>query len=216
MHLSKISQILEKLKQTETQVYWVCPLVKETEKSDLMASEKRFEELKSFGFNVGLVHGKMKADEKENVMRDFKAGKIQILVSTTVIEVGVDVPNANLMIIEHAERFGLATLHQLRGRVGRGNQSAYCVLLHGRLGEKGKERLDILRQTDDGFVISNKDLQMRGAGEVLGVAQSGFQQYRLAQLPEHQDLLDRADRYAQKIMKIDPELEKNKNLRIYG
>ena len=214
MHLSKISQILEKLKQTETQVYWVCPLVKETEKSDLMASEKRFEELKSFGFNVGLVHGKMKADEKENVMRDFKAGKIQILVSTTVIEVGVDVPNANLMIIEHAERFGLATLHQLRGRVGRGNQSAYCVLLHGRLGEKGKERLDILRQTDDGFVISNKDLQMRGAGEVLGVAQSGFQQYRLAQLPEHQDLLDRADRYAQKIMKTDPELEKNKNLRI--
>ena len=214
MHLSKISQILEKLKQTETQVYWVCPLVKETEKSDLMASEKRFEELKSFGFDVGLVHGKMKADEKENVMRDFKAGKIQILVSTTVIEVGVDVPNANLMIIEHAERFGLATLHQLRGRVGRGNQSAYCVLLHGRLGEKGKERLDILRQTDDGFVISNKDLQMRGAGEVLGVAQSGFQQYRLAQLPEHQDLLDRADRYAQKIMKIDPELEKNKNLRI--
>jgi ATP-dependent DNA helicase RecG len=214
MSLSKVPEILEKLKSSDTQVYWVCPLVKETEKSDLMAAEKRFEELKSYGLNVGLVHGKMKPDEKAKVMNDFKNNKIHILVATTVIEVGVDVPNANIMIVEHAERFGLATLHQLRGRVGRGHQSASCLLLHGRLGEKGKERLEVLRQTDDGFVIADKDLQMRGAGEVLGVAQSGFQQYRLAQLPEHQDLLDKASLYAQKVLNEDSDLKKNENLRI--
>lgn len=214
MSLSKVPEILEKLKSSDTQIYWVCPLVKETEKSDLMASEKRFEELKSYGLNVALVHGKMKPDEKAKVMNDFKNNKIHILVATTVIEVGVDVPNANIMIVEHAERFGLATLHQLRGRVGRGHQSASCLLLHGRLGEKGKERLDILRQTDDGFVIADKDLKMRGAGEVLGVAQSGFQQYRLAELPEHQDLLDRASFYAQKVLNEDSDLKKNENLRI--
>ncbi len=215
MTLGKIPQLVEKLKETTAQVYWVCPLVSESEKSDLMAAEKRYHELKKeFGDFVGLIHGKMKADEKESVMHDFQMGKIRILVSTTVIEVGVDVPNASIMIVEHAERFGLATLHQLRGRVGRGNQSSFCVLLHGRLGENGKERLDILRRSDNGFEISNKDLQMRGAGEVLGLRQSGFQQYRLAQLPEDQNWLELAAEQAQKILQNDPHLEKNKNLRI--
>lgn len=215
MTLGKIPELIEKLKKTSAQVYWVCPLVAESEKSDLMAAEKRYQELKKvFGNLVGLIHGKMKADEKESVMHDFQSGKIRILVSTTVIEVGVDVPNASIMIVEHAERFGLATLHQLRGRVGRGNQLASCILLHGRLGENGKERLDILRRSDDGFEISNKDLQMRGAGEVLGLRQSGFQQYRLAQLPDHQNWLDLAAEQAQKILQNDPHLEKNKNLRI--
>jgi len=215
MTLGKIPELVEKLKKTSAQVYWVCPLVAESEKSDLMAAQKRFEELKKvFGSCVGLIHGQMKADEKENVMYAFKTGQIRILVSTTVIEVGVDVPNANIMIVEHAERFGLATLHQLRGRVGRGNQSASCILLHGRLGENGKERLEILRQSDDGFEIATKDLQMRGAGEVLGLRQSGFQQYRLSQLPENQNLLDLAADQARKILTEDPHLEKNKNLRI--
>ena len=215
MTLGKIPELMEKLQKTSAQVYWVCPLVAESEKSDLMAAEKRFQELKeAFGEQVGLIHGKMKADEKESIMSNFKMGKIRILVSTTVIEVGVDVPNASIMIVEHAERFGLATLHQLRGRVGRGNQSASCILLHGRLGENGKERLNILRQSEDGFKIANKDMQMRGAGEVLGLRQSGFQQYRLAMLPEHQDWLDLAVEQAQKILADDPHLEKNKNLRI--
>ena len=215
MTLKKIPELIEKLKNTSAQVYWVCPLVIESEKSDLMAAEKRFEELKKlFGPCVGLIHGKMKSDEKEKVMQAFKDGQIRLLVATTVIEVGVDVPKASIMVVEHAERFGLATLHQLRGRVGRGNQSSVCILLHGHLGENGKERLEILRGSDDGFEIAQKDLQMRGAGEVLGIRQSGFQQYRLAQLPENQNLLELAVEQAQKILMDDPYLQKNQNLRI--
>lgn len=217
MSFSQIPEMVQKLKQTKAQTYWVCPLIEESEKSDMAAVEKRFTELKKeFGALVGLLHGKMKSEEKDKVVNDFKTGKIQILVSTTVVEVGVDVPDACVMIIEQAERFGLATLHQLRGRVGRGNQAGFCLLLHGKLNEKAKERLMLLRDTEDGFKIANADLKMRGAGQILGTRQSGFEEFRLAQLPVHQDLLDLAHEQAENILSQDPhlEMEKNKNLHI--
>lgn len=203
----KIPEIIQKLRDWPNQVYWVCPLVEESERSDLMAVKKRFNELKQvFENKVGLVHGKMKNDEKELVMTDFVSGKIKILVSTTVIEVGVDVPNASLMIIEHAERFGLATLHQLRGRVGRGTLNSVCLLLYGKLSEKASQRLELLRETEDGFKIAEADLEMRGAGEILGWHQSGFQNFKIAQFPAHTDLLRRATLEAKEIIRWDPTL----------
>ena len=159
-----------------------------------------------FENKVGLIHGKLKNNEKESVMADFISGKINILVSTTVIEVGVDVPNASLMIIEHAERFGLATLHQLRGRVGRGPLNSVCLLLYGKLSENARQRLELLRETEDGFKIAEADLQMRGAGEILGWRQSGLQNFRIAQLPEHTDLLKQATIEAKNILKSDSNL----------
>ena len=203
----KIPEVIQKLSDWPNQAYWVCPLVEESEKSDLMAVKARFAELQQvFGGQVGLVHGKMKGDEKEAVMADFLSGKIKILVSTTVIEVGVDVPNASLMIIEHAERFGLATLHQLRGRVGRGTLSSVCLLLYAKLSDNARQRLELLRETEDGFKIAEADLQMRGAGELLGWRQSGLQDFKIAQLPEHTDLLRQATLEAKEILKSDPTL----------
>ena len=207
----KIPEIIQKLRTWPNQAYWVCPLVDESEKSDLMAVKARFKELQQvFGNAVGLVHGKMKGDEKEAVMADFVAGKIKILVSTTVIEVGVDVPNASLMIIEHAERFGLATLHQLRGRVGRGTLNSVCLLLYDKLSANAKQRLELLRDTEDGFKIAEADLQMRGAGEILGWRQSGMQSFKIAVLPEHTDLLKYATQEAKEILKNDPTLSTKK------
>ena len=173
------------------QVYWVCPLVEESEFLDLAAAEERFQVLQArFGSDVGLIHGKMKAAEKDAVMNEFAAGRIHILVATTVIEVGVNVPNATIMVIEHAERFGLAQLHQLRGRVGRGEKPSFCFLLYAHpLSENAKERLQIMRQTEDGFLIAEKDLELRGGGEVLGTKQSGMPEFRLADLTVHSDLL---------------------------
>ena len=203
----KIPEVIQKLSEWPNQAYWVCPLVEESEKSDLMAVKERFKELQQvFGNKVGLVHGNMKGDEKETVMADFLSGKIKILVSTTVIEVGVDVPNASLMIIEHAERFGLATLHQLRGRVGRGTLNSMCLLLYAKLSENARQRLELLRETEDGFKIAEADLEMRGAGELLGWRQSGLQDFKLAQLPEHTDLLKQATIEAKEILKSDPTL----------
>ena len=207
MSLKKIPEVVQKLKWWPNQVYWVCPLVEESEKSDLMAVKARFDELKQvFPFQVGLIHGKMRGEEKEAVMADFVVGKIKILVSTTVIEVGVDVPNASLMIIEQADRFGLATLHQLRGRVGRSSLNSICLLLYGRLSESGRQRLELLRETEDGFQIAEADLKMRGAGEVLGWRQSGWQNFKVASLPEHTDLLRQATIEAKDILKSDSTL----------
>lgn len=207
MSTKKIPEVIQKLSEWPNQAYWVCPLVEESEKSDLMAVKARFTELQQiFSNQVGLVHGKMKSDEKEAVMADFLSGKIKILVSTTVIEVGVDVPNASLMIIEHAERFGLATLHQLRGRVGRGTLSSVCLLLYAKLSDNARQRLELLRETEDGFKIAEADLQMRGAGELLGWRQSGLQDFKLAQFPEHTDLLKQATLEAKEILKSDPTL----------
>jgi ATP-dependent DNA helicase RecG len=160
------------------------------------------------GAKVGLVHGRMKAAERDAAMAAFKAGETSLLVATTVIEVGVDVPQATIMVIEHAERFGLAQLHQLRGRVGRGSGKSSCMLVyHGRLGETAKARLQILRDTDDGFVIAEEDLRLRGPGEVLGKRQSGLQDFRLADPAAHAELLAAAHDDARLILARDPDLK---------
>jgi ATP-dependent DNA helicase RecG len=163
---------------------------------------------RALGPKVGLVHGRMKGPERDAAMADFKEGKTQILVATTVIEVGVDVPEATIMVIEHAERFGLAQLHQLRGRVGRGEAKSSCLLLyHGPLGETAKARLQTMRETDDGFVIAEEDLRLRGPGEFLGVKQSGMPEFRLADLAVHGELLQAARDDAALILARDPELK---------
>lgn len=168
------------------QAYWVCPLVEESEALDQAAAEERARLLRdSFGPSVGLIHGRMKGPERDAVMGEFAAGRLSVLVATTVIEVGVDVPNASLMIIEGADRFGLAQLHQLRGRVGRGDQKSICLLLRNTvLSETARARLALMRETNDGFRIAEEDLRLRGAGEILGTRQSGEAQFRLA-TPEH-------------------------------
>ncbi len=196
--------------ETGARIYWVCPLVEESEFIDLQAAEERYDILKDrFGDIVGLVHGKMKPTEKDAVMERFAKGELKILVATTVIEVGVNVPEATVMVIEHAERFGLAQLHQLRGRVGRGGTKSYCFLLYGEaLSLAGKERLKIMRDTEDGFLIAEKDLELRGGGEILGTRQSGLPVFKLADLPTHGDLLATARDDAKLILSKDPELEK--------
>ncbi len=191
------------------QVYWVCPLVEESEILDLAAAEERYLVLQQyFGEKVGLIHGRMKSKDKDSVMDSFSSGHLSILVATTVIEVGVNVPNATIMIIEHAERFGLAQLHQLRGRVGRGSQQSYCFLLYSsKLTENARERLKILRQTEDGFLIAEKDLELRGSGEVLGTKQSGLIEFRLANIQAHSDLLISARQDSALILDKDPDLK---------
>jgi ATP-dependent DNA helicase RecG len=182
------------------QAYIVYPLIEESAKSDLKAATKMYEDLsKRFReFRVGLLHGKMKPIEKEAIMSDFVAGKIDILVSTTVIEVGVDVANASLMIIEHAERFGLSQLHQLRGRVGRGAEQSYCVLLtDDKKTITAKQRLGIMEETTDGFKIAEKDLEIRGQGEILGTRQSGLQSFQMANIVRDLDILTAARREAE-------------------
>jgi ATP-dependent DNA helicase RecG len=191
-------------------VYWVCPLIEESEKLDLAAAEDRHKHLQSmFGEdNVGLVHGRMKGKDKDQVMAAFKGGDISILVATTVIEVGVDVPEATIMVIEHSELFGLAQLHQLRGRIGRGHGASTCLLVYQMpLGEMAKKRLKIMRETEDGFVIAEEDLKLRGAGELLGTRQSGLPEFRIADLDLHQDLLSTATNDAKMIMSNDPDLQ---------
>jgi ATP-dependent DNA helicase RecG len=189
--------------------YWVCPLVEESEKIDLAAAEERAGELRELlGPKVGLVHGRMKGAERDTAMAKFKSGELSVLVATTVIEVGVDVPEATIMVVEHAERFGLAQLHQLRGRVGRGSGKSTCLLIYASpLGETAKARLKTLRETDDGFVIAEEDLKLRGAGELLGVRQSGMPEFRLADLAAHAELLAAARDDAKLILSRDPELK---------
>ena len=189
--------------------YWVCPLVEESEKIDLAAAEDRAVMLRqALGLKVGLVHGKMKAAERDAAMAAFKAGETQLLVATTVIEVGVDVPEATIMVVEHAERFGLAQLHQLRGRVGRGAGKSSCILLwHEPLGETAKERLKTMRETDDGFVIAEEDLRLRGPGEMLGRRQSGLEEFRMADPMAHADLLAIAHDDANLVLTRDPDLK---------
>ncbi len=174
-----------------TQAFWICPLVAESDQLDVTAAETRWKDLAGiFGDKVGLVHGRLAAAEKDEVMSRFADGSLSVLVATTVVEVGVDVPAAAIMVIEHAERFGLAQLHQLRGRVGRGKDASSCVLLYDPpLSEIAEKRLDILRRTDDGFAIAELDLELRGGGDPLGLAQSGFPAYRLADPIAHADLI---------------------------
>ncbi|HUI96769.1 MAG TPA: ATP-dependent DNA helicase RecG [Xanthobacteraceae bacterium] len=190
-------------------VYWVCPLVEESETSDLAAAQDRFASLQQrFGALVGLVHGQMKGADKDRAMQDFAAGETRLLVATTVIEVGVDVPAATVMVIEHAERFGLAQLHQLRGRIGRGAERSTCLLLYrAPLGETAKARLAIMRETEDGFRIAEEDLKLRGEGDVLGTRQSGEPGFRVARIETHRDLLQTARDDAALTLTRDPQLE---------
>ena len=207
----RLAEIVERLRAATAagaQTFWVCPLVAESEDMDLAAAEARAASLRAaLGAGVGLVHGQMKADAKDAVMTDFAEGRLSVLVATTVIEVGVDVPNASIMVIEQAERFGLAQLHQLRGRVGRGVRESSCILIYDPpLTDTGEKRLDILRRTDDGFLIAEKDLELRGGGDPLGLRQSGLPAYRLVDPAAHRDLIAVAADDARLILARDPEL----------
>jgi ATP-dependent DNA helicase RecG len=190
-------------------VYWICPLVEESENVALTDAEQRFKVLQQhFGERVGLVHGRMKGVEKDRVMAQFAAHEINILVATTVVEVGVDVPDATIMVIENAERFGLAQLHQLRGRIGRGKEASTCILLYKEpLGEMSSSRLKVIRETTDGFRIAEEDLKLRGEGDVLGTRQSGLPGYRIARPEIHSQLISQAREEAIRILRENPKLE---------
>jgi ATP-dependent DNA helicase RecG len=194
--------------QEGRQAYWVCTLIEESDAVEAQAAEAAAADMRErlHGIIIGLVHGRLKPAEKQHVMQEFKRGAIQLLVATTVIEVGVDVPRASLMIIENAERLGLAQLHQLRGRVGRGAEQSSCVLLYDPpLGEMARERLDIMRQTNDGFRIAEKDLELRGPGELLGTRQTGALQFRVADLARDAHLLERIPPAADRMLKSHPQ-----------
>jgi len=213
MHrLDEVIGAVRRTVDSGAKVYWVCPLVEESETSDLSAAEERHRQLKGvFGDRVGLVHGRMKGTEKDAVMAAFAEGGIDVLVATTVIEVGVDVPAATAMVIERAERFGLAQLHQLRGRIGRGDKRSTCLLLYAApLSETARARLQVMRETEDGFRIAEEDLRLRGAGEMLGTRQSGLPEFRLVDLAAHADLMAAARDDARLALERDPELESDR------
>ncbi|MHA1539099.1 MAG: ATP-dependent DNA helicase RecG [Alphaproteobacteria bacterium] len=223
LSVDKLPNVIEGLGRAlkeKRKVYWICPLISESEDLDLAAAEERFELLqKKFGSRVGLIHGQMKAAEKDAAMQAFADPQsgVDILVATTVIEVGIDVPEASIMVIEHAERFGLSQLHQLRGRVGRGAEKSVCLLLFKYpVSETAKQRLQVMRQSDDGFHIAEEDLKLRGAGEVLGKRQSGLPNFKIADFAFHHDLIKTAYAQAQKALAADPELtsERGQALRV--
>ncbi|MBP5615044.1 MAG: ATP-dependent DNA helicase RecG [Alphaproteobacteria bacterium] len=209
--ISKMEDVVRALKRkidAGARAYWVCPLIEESAQTDLAAAVKRFEYLSDiFKDEVGLVHGQMSEAEKDAVMNRFQKGEIKILVATTVIEVGINVVEATVMIVEQAERFGLSQLHQLRGRVKRGFEKGNCLLLYGaRLSQTAHERLNVMKTSEDGFLIAQKDLELRGGGEILGTKQSGFEEFKLARLEFHKDLLYTAYKDAQMILATDPSL----------
>lgn len=205
---AEVTSAVQRAVSSGSQVYWVCPLIEDSEKSDLTAATLRRDALQQElpGCRVALVHGAMSAEEKQSIMNAFSSGEVDILVATTVIEVGVDVPNASVMIIEHAERFGLSQLHQLRGRVGRGSKKSFCLLLYApNLSEVGKERLSVIRSSTDGFEIARQDLRLRGPGEYMGAKQSGAPLLRFADLDTDVELLDAARQAAQTWLTTDPK-----------
>jgi len=206
--LTEVTDAVGRALRAGKRVYWICPLVEESETVDLTDAAQRFESLRTrFGEKVGLVHGKMRSSEKDQVMAQFANGEIGLLVATTVVEVGVDVPAASIMVIENAERFGLAQLHQLRGRIGRGSEASTCLLLYKEpLNEISTARLKVIRETTDGFRIAEEDLKLRGEGDVLGIRQSGLPGYRIARSAVHAQLIVQARDEALRIMKDDPHL----------
>jgi ATP-dependent DNA helicase RecG len=208
--LDEIIDHLRKAIADGRQAYWVCPLVDESEVSDLTAAEERFKQLRaSLGEEaVGLVHGQMPHADKDAAMVRFQRGETNVLVATTVIEVGVNIPNATIMVIERAETFGLAQLHQLRGRVGRGEGASTCLLMYKPpLSEGGEKRLTTLRETEDGFRISEVDLEMRGSGDLIGTAQSGLPRFRIADLESQFGLMKTAQSDARNLLESDPDLK---------
>ncbi len=210
----RVNGFIEKQIQEGRQAYIVCPLVEENEELDLKSVEKLYESYQKEIFpqyKVEYIHGKMRPKEKDSIMERFKLGEIDILISTTVIEVGVDVPNANIMVIENAERFGLAQLHQLRGRVGRGNYQSFCVLKCEGKSETVKERMKVMCSTNDGFIISEKDLELRGSGDFFGTMQHGLPEFKIANLFEDMPILKSAQSVAMRILQEDPKLETEKN-----
>lgn len=205
-------EVIERVRsacQSGQQAYWVCPLIEESEVLDYEAAQASYDMLTNAlpDVRVGLVHGRMRSVEKERGMHAFRDGTIQLLVATTVIEVGVDVPNASLMIIENAERMGLSQLHQLRGRVGRGNVQSHCVLLYKPpLGQTARSRLAVLRDTNDGFVVAQRDLELRGPGELLGTRQTGLPDYRIANLVRDAELMPQVQLAAETIRHTSPDV----------
>jgi ATP-dependent DNA helicase RecG len=203
---SKIYKLLDRIKVTTDhgeKVYWVCPLIDASEKLQLSYIKNTFTHIqKVLGDKVAMLHGKMKSEEREKVMEEFKVGKLTTIIATTVIEVGIDVPEATIMVIENAERFGLSQLHQLRGRVGRGSAKSYCVLLHGqKIGMDSKKRLNILKNYSDGFKIAEKDLELRGGGDYLGFKQSGESGFKFFDSLQNADIINLADKHASLIVK---------------
>ena len=210
----RVNNFIAKQIEEGRQAYIVCPLVEENEELDLKSVEKLYESYKTENFpeyRIEYIHGKMKQKDKDDIMERFKAGKIDILISTTVIEVGVDVPNSNIMVIENAERFGLAQLHQLRGRVGRGEYKSYCVLKYEGKGETIRQRMKVMCETNDGFVISEKDLELRGSGDFFGTMQHGLPEFKIANLFEDMPILKLVQSVAMKILADDPKLERKDN-----
>lgn len=211
MSLDRLDDVLDGIQRVLREgdkIYWICPLIEESEKLDLAAAEKRFELLNlRFPGLTGLVHGRIKGPERDAIMTQFREGHLKILVATTVVEVGVHVEDATIMVIEHAERFGLSQLHQLRGRIGRGHQASTCILLYqNSLSDTAKARLKIMKSTNDGFKIAEEDLRLRGGGDALGLKQSGMPAFRLADLGYHQDLLALAQQESLDLLKRDPQL----------
>ena len=200
--------------QTGARIYWVCPLVEESDKIEAVAAETRYERLKPvFGDRVGLIHGRMASGDKDAVISSFRDGGIDVLVATTVVEVGVDVPEATIMVVEEADRFGLAQLHQLRGRVGRGDKPSTCILVYRPpLNETARARLNILRETNDGFRIAEEDLKLRGGGDPLGVRQSGLPAFRVVRPEHHLGLIEIARRDARLLLEKDPDLTSERGL----
>ena len=211
----RVNNFILKQIQEGRQAYIVCPLVEENEELDLKSVEKLYETYKKEIFpkhRIEYIHGKMKQKDKDSIMERFKNREIDVLISTTVIEVGVDVPNANIMVIENAERFGLAQLHQLRGRVGRGEYQSYCILKYEGQSENVRKRMKVMCDTNDGFIISEKDLELRGSGDFFGTMQHGIPEFKIANLFEDVDILKKAQKAAQNIIIEDPNLENHKKL----
>ena len=215
----RVNNFVKKQINEGRQCYIVCPLVEESEEMDLKSVIELYNTCKEDTFKeykVEYIHGKMKPKEKDEIMEKFKNGKIDILISTTVIEVGVDVPNASIMVVEDSQRFGLAQLHQLRGRVGRGKYQSYCILKYSGNGKTIRERMQVMCSTNDGFVISQKDLELRGSGDFFGTMQHGIPEFKIANLFEDMPTLKAIQSIAMKIILDDPKLEKEKNELLYN
>ena len=201
MNIEKIPEIIKRISDAKSKSYWICPNIEDTDEFPCTSVEERFDYLKEFfDSKVAMLHGKMNSQTKIEVMNQFHQGEITLLVSTTVIEVGVDVPDATIMVIENAERFGLAQLHQLRGRVGRGAEQSYCVLLYDQLSSSARKRLSALRRSNDGFFIAEQDMKIRGEGDLIGTKQSGLPNFKFADIWNHKDLAHESSEQAKEII----------------